>query len=142
MTRALALAALLLPAGALAQPDSGGRMGTLRDDARGAAPIPEAAWDARFQGLYAVEGACDEPDAVWALARGTVETGRTICTSLGKMTWEDGWLHVPAAQCSRMGKPAESRWIAFRGEEGGAVSARVEGTGAPVRLEPCPPPGG
>jgi hypothetical protein len=133
------LALLLLPAAALAQPETGGRIENLREETRGEAPIPEVAWEERFQGLHAVNGACEDADAIWAFALNTVEMGRTICTSLGKIIWEDGWLLVPAAQCSRMGEEVESRWIALREEDGG-IAARVEGSEAGIRLERCPHP--
>lgn len=143
MTRILALLflALMLPTAAPAQTEGESRIETLFGETRGESPIPEIAWKERFQGLHAVDGACGEANAVWAFATDTVEMGRTICTALGKMTWEDGWLIVPAAQCSRMGADVPSRRIWLRAEDG-AVTARLEGAETPVRLEPCPPPGG
>lgn len=133
-------ALLLLPAAAFAQPQAEGRIDAVTGEDSGDRPIPEVVWEERLQGLYAVEGACGEAELVWAFALDTVEMGRTVCTALGKMTFEDDWLHVPASQCVRMGESVEDRWIALRGPEDGAVLARV-GEGEPLRLLPCLPPG-
>lgn len=141
ISRPALLAALLLPALAAAQPETDGRIETLLEEDRGDAPLPEIAWEESFQGLYAVEGACDDPDAVWAFALDALEMGRTICTSLGKMTWDGDWLVVPGGECSRMGESVESQWIALRDEGDGAISARTEDSDVPVRLEACSPHG-
>lgn len=134
MRHTLALAALLLPASALAQSGSG----STPDDG---APIPEVAWEETFQGLHAVDGACEDPDAIWAFARGTVEMGRTICTSLGKIVWEDGWLIVPASQCSHMGESRDSVRLRLRMEDGAALSARRDEADEVIALRRCPHPG-
>jgi hypothetical protein len=136
----LALALLLLPAAALAQPETGGRIENLREETRGDAPIPEVAWEERFQGLHAVDGACDEADAVWAFALNTVEMGRTICTSLGKIIWEDGWLLVPRRAMQphgRGGRQPLDRPARGRRRDRGALRrlGSVE-----IRLERCPHP--
>jgi hypothetical protein len=102
--------------------------------------LPEDAWSTRFAGLHAADGACDDADAVWAFALGTVEMGRTICTALGKMIWEDGRLVVPLSQCSRMGEPVEPGWVALRDAGDSAITA-LTADGAEVRLVACPPPG-
>lgn len=104
------------------------------------ARLPEDAWATRFHGLHAVNGDCADPDAVWAFAPGTVEMGRTICTALGKMIWQEGWLMIPVSQCSRMGEPVEPGWVALR-DAGEAVIAAVAPDGSDVRLGACPAPG-
>jgi len=92
----------------------------------------------RFQGLFAVDGACGDPEAVWALAPGSVDMGRTICTSLGKMTWEDGELVVPMSNCQRMGEDVEEMEIAVRRESETVI---ILTTGdEELRLEACEPP--
>ena len=139
--RPLLAALLLLPAVALAQPEAEGRIDAVTGDDRGDRPIPEVVWEERLQGLHAVDGACGEADQVWAIALGSVEMGRTICTALGKMTYDEGWLLVPASQCSRMGESVDDLWLALRGPEDGAVLARIGQDGETVRLLPCPPPG-
>lgn len=137
--RPVLFAALLLPAPVAAQPETGSRMETILGE-RGGEPLPEIAWEQSFQGLYAVDGACDESDAVWAFALNTIEMGRTICTSLGKLTWNEGWLVVPGGECSRMGESVESQWVSLRDEGDGVIAARIEGSDE-VRLESCPHPG-
>jgi hypothetical protein len=102
--------------------------------------IPEDAWSTRFAGLHAVDGACEDADAVWAFAPGTVEMGRTICTALVKMIWDDGRLVVPLSQCSRMGERVEPGWVALRDEGEDRITA-LTADGAEVRLAACPPPG-
>jgi len=139
--RPVLVAALLMPAPVAAQPETGSRIETLMDDDRGGEPLPEIAWEQSFQGLYAVDGACDEADAVWAFALNTIEMGRTICTSLGKMTWDGDWLVVPGGECSRMGESVGSQWVSLRDEGDGVISARIEGSDEEIRLEHCPPPG-
>ena len=134
-------ALLLLPAAALAQPEAEGRIDAVIGEDRGDRPIPEVVWAERMQGLHAVDGACGEAELVWAFARDTVEMGRTVCTALGKMTYENDWLHVPASQCVRMGESVDDLWLALRGPEDGAVLARIGEEGETVRLLPCPPPG-
>ena len=100
--------------------------------------IPAEAWATRFEGLHAVDGACEDPDAVWALASGTAEMGRTVCTAFGKMTWEEGWLLVPLSQCSRMGEPVEGGTLALRDAGEDRILARV--ASGEVSLAACPPP--
>jgi hypothetical protein len=141
LTRLALVAALLLPAAATAQSETGGMMDTLFGTDRTDRPIPEAAWENQFQGLYAVEGACDDADAIWAFALDTIEMGRTICTSLGKLTWDEEWLVVPGGQCSRMGESIDSQTVSLREESEGIVTARMEETDETITLEYCPHPG-
>jgi hypothetical protein len=101
--------------------------------------LPDDAWESRFQGLHAVDGACEDADAVWAFAQGTAEMGRTICTAFGKMTWEAGWLLVPLSQCSRMGERVDGGTLALRDAGEGRILARV--ASGEVSLAACPPPG-
>jgi hypothetical protein len=75
------------------------------------------------------------------LLSGTIEMGRTICTSLGKMTWDEDWLVVPGGECSRMGESLDSQWVSLRDEGDGVISARIEGSDEAIRLESCPHPG-
>jgi hypothetical protein len=138
--RRLLAAALLLPGAALAQPETEGRLDAVSGAQQGDRPIAEVFWQEDLQGLYAIDGACDEADVVWAFARDTVGMGRTVCTSLGKMTYEDDWLHVPASQCTRMGTSVDSPWLALREEEGGEVLARLDQSEDIIRLVRCPHP--
>lgn len=132
---------LALPSAGLAQPQAEGRLDAITGGYDGDRAIPEVYWEEEMQGLYAIDGACDDPDAVWAFALDTVDMGRTICTFLGKMTFHEGWLHVPAGQCSRMGESVDSIWIALREEEDGVLSARIGDADEVVRLISCPHPG-
>ncbi len=123
-----------------AQTESEGRLEDtiLSEEERGETRLGEEAFQSRFQGLFAVDGACDDSDAVWAFALGSVEMGRTICTSLGKMTWEDGELVVPLADCQRMGEDMGETEIALRRESDSVIIARMGDE--EVRLEACEPP--
>jgi len=133
-------AALALPLPVPAQTENEGRLEDtiLSEEDRGETRLGEEAWETRFQGLFAVDGACGDPDAVWAFAPGSVDMGRTICTSLGKMTWEDGELLVPMSDCQRMGEDVEEMEIALRRE---SESVIILNTGdEELRLEACEPP--
>lgn len=128
-----------LPAAGFAQPQAEGRLDAVTGRHDGDRPIPEVFWEEEVHGLYGVDGDCDDPDAVWAFAVQTVGMGRTICTALGKLTFHDDWLHIPASQCSRMGESVDDLWIALREAGDGAFSARIGEDGETLRLERCPP---
>lgn len=127
---------VLVPVSALAQSDDAGRLedtllsGEDRDDTR----LGEEAFLSRFQGLFAVDGECGDHESVWAFAPGSVTAGRTICTSLGKMTWEDEGLLIPMSQCSEMGEDRDDRTIAVSEADDGIM---VDVDGEELRLTSC-----
>lgn len=117
-------------------------------------PVPEAAWEADFMGRYAVDGACDTDEATWLLNDFQVRVGTTWCTSMGKLTWEDGAMVVPLSDCRDGAVSVPDRIMTFR-QDGDVLVARmadyqrndIEGTDAQVgqivgeefRLQDCGP---
>lgn len=130
---AILAAALALAAPAAAQTATDDRFG---DEDRQDTRLGLEAWNSRFVGQYAVDGACEDPEAVWTLTEGTVRAGRLNCLGMGKLTWEDDALLVPLSSCTRMGGDLPDRTLGFRKEGHDVV---VTGTDASrdVRLTPC-----
>ena len=98
--------------------------------------IPEAAWETRFEGLYAVDGRCERHDAVWALARGSVTMGRVSCLGMGKRVWIDGALVVPLSRCRYMAEDRPDLRLSFRPRDDGTLD--VSGDEVSAHLVPCP----
>lgn len=74
------------------------------------------AWRADFAGRYAVEGRCQDPEAIWVLHPVAVQAGRLNCNGVGKITWADdsATLVVPVTDCQRMADGVPDRTMGFR----------------------------
>ena len=99
--------------------------------------VPEAAWENRFMGSYAEDGACSDADRVWQLTDSSVQAGGVICNTLGKMTWEDGFLVVPMSDCQGGGAAVEDRVRALRRDDATGALNVLGGEGM-TTLQSCP----
>lgn len=104
------------------------------DEDRSDTRVPDAAWESRFEGLFAEDGKCADPDSVWAVADSSVDMGRLACLGMGKKTWENGSLVVPLSRCRSEGEARPDMRLAFRKEDDAIV---VSGEGVSARLAPC-----
>lgn len=108
----------------------------LSGEDRDATRLGYEAFLSRFQGLYAIDGACDLHDQVWAFATESVTMGDVICLGLGKMTWEDDSLRIPLSQCTRDGEEMHERDINLREANGSDLTVTVDSER--FTLSPCP----
>lgn len=139
MKHASLVSILILTAASSAFGQESNRLGdtVLSGEDRDTTRLGYEAYSTRFQGLYAIDGACDRHDQVWALAPGSVTMGDIICLGLGKMTWEDDGLRIPLSQCTRNGEVVDDRVVSLREASGGDLAAITTG-GERLTLSPCP----
>lgn len=98
--------------------------------------LPETAWQETFMGRYAVGGACDDPQSIWILTDFVVQFGSRRCSTMGKLTWEEGYLIAPLTDCRDGAREIPRETLGFAEREGGGL--HVIGLEEPVSLEACP----
>lgn len=123
--RLTALSILLVAANDLsAQGTAQGHVEAVTDgEDRDATRLGDSAYESRFQGLWAEDGACGDHERTWAFSVDSVMHGSLSCIGLGKMTWEDGRLLVPLGDCQMRGDDVTPEALSLSDPEGAEIIA-------------------